>query len=217
MRPAAEAEPGGTMALLRRISVTSAAFVLAARAHDRRRRAHAGASTVDTPVTFPCTAYPQTSLVGSQSTSIDTTWHATAPDTVLPGGSFTITATLDPVQVPTSNSGYDVNNFRSLTAKVPDPSNVNVTDVSISGGDSGWGVSHSGGVTTISDSTSYSGGATINMPTITWNVTTNGVTGQTVDLRLGGQPTYNDSSNPSLSFIVNVASPIGALDVDVDC
>ena len=205
------------MANLRKFGLAGAAFLLASATLVSGAGERAGASTVDTPVTFPCTAYPNTSLSGPQSTSIDTTWHSTAPDTVLPGTSFTITATLDSVAVPTQNSGYNVNNFRSLTAKIPDPSNVNVTGVSISGGDSGWGVSHSGGITTIADSTSYGGGSTINMPVITWNVTTTGVVGQSVDLRLGGQPTYNDSSNPSLSFTVNVASPVGALDVNVKC
>ena len=64
---------------------------------------------------------------------------------------------------------------RGLTAKIPDPSNVNVTNVTISGGDSGWSVSHGSGVTTIANSTTYGGGSTIHMPTITWSVTTTGV------------------------------------------
>src|SRR5947209_2582274 len=202
---------------LRKFGLAGAAFALVSAGLVPGVSDDAGASTVDTPVTMPCTAYPATSFAGPTGTSIDLTWHSTAVDAVEPGTAFTIVGSLDPVDVPTQNSGYNVNNFRGLTAKIPDPSNVNVTNVTISGGDSGWSVSHSSGVTTIANSTSYGGGSTIHMPTITWSVTTTGVVGQSVDLRLGGQPTYNDSSNPSLYFTVNVASPIGALDVNVKC
>src|SRR3954447_4544429 len=180
------------MALLRNILVAGAALLVASAGLVDVAGEPAGASTVDTPVTFPCIAYPDTSLSGPTGASIDLVWHSTAVDSLLPGTSFDITATADAVQVPTENSGYTVNNFRGLTAKIPDPSNANVNSVTISGGDSGWSVSHSGGVTTLANGTSYSGGQTINLPVITWHLTTNGMVGQNVDLRLGGQPTYND-------------------------
>ena len=63
------------------------------------------AHTLNTTVSLPCTAYPNTSLAGPTGTAIELIWHGNAPDTVEPGTTFSLAASIDPVAVPTESSG----------------------------------------------------------------------------------------------------------------
>ena len=176
------------------------------------------AHTQTTPVSYTCTAYPDTSLAPPQATNVDLTFNTTGPDTVLVGGAVTETVQLSPIEVPATNGGYNVAYMRDVTLKIPVPPNAAYVSGSLSGNSAGWSLTQSSGVITVSTSNQYPGGSMINPPLVTLNLTATGVVGTEVRLRLGGNPPFNDSSNPSLQTLVRVSgTPIGDLNVTVKC
>jgi hypothetical protein len=190
--------------------VTSAMFV----AQSNSVEAHVQTTTVS----HTCTAYPDTTLAPPSATNVELTFNTDAQDTVLAGGAINATIQLDPIEVPATNSGYTVSYMRDVVLKLPVPANVSYSSGSLSGNSAGWSISQSAGVITVSTSNQYSGGTFITPPQVNLNFNATGVVGADVKLRLGGNPPFNDSSNPSLQTLVRVAgTPIGDLNVAVKC
>lgn len=183
-------------------------------------RVEAGPTT--TTPTMNCLAYPQNSLAGGpQAAPTAATFTVNAPDEVLQAETFTLTVQMAPIEIPTTNSGYAVNNIKTLRAEIPNPANATVNSVSISGGSPGWTMTHASGVVVLTNNNSFSSAPapqSIQIPLITYNMTSTGPLNSTIEYRLGGAPTYNDSSRPSLNFTIGLGgTPVGNLDVILKC
>src|SRR4029077_16378173 len=74
---------------------------------------------------------------GVQNADQDVTFNSTAPSSVLQGTNATFTVTVDPIVVPTSESGVTVNNIHNIFIKLPDPPHGTYVTSSISGATSG--------------------------------------------------------------------------------
>ena len=178
----------------------------------------AEAHTQTTSVSHTCTAYPDTSLAPPQPTNVELTFNTTAQDTVLAGGAVNAAVQLAPIEVPATNGGYSVSYMRDIILKVPVPTNASYVSGNLTGNTAGWSLSQSGGVITISTGNQYPGGSMITPPQVNLNFAATGVVGTDIRLRLGGNPPFNDSNNPSLQTLVRVAgTPIGDLNVAVKC
>ena len=203
---------------MRRLLATATAAALAVAGAFVAVPDSVSAHTQTTPVSFTCTAYPDTSLAPPQATNVDLTFNTTGPDTVLVGEPIAEVIQLEPIEVPATNSGYSVAHMRDIVLKVPVPANASYVSGSLSGNTAGWSLTQSGGVVTVSTSNQYPGGSFVTPPQVTLNLTATGVVGTEVRLRLGGNPPFNDSNNPSLQTVVRVSgTPIGDLNVTVKC
>ena len=101
------------------------------------QRGDAGVTT--TTPTMNCLAYPQNSLAGGpQAAPTAATFTVNAPDEVLQAETFALTVQMAPIDIPLTNSGYTVNNIKTLRAEIPDPANATINSVSIAGGSPGW-------------------------------------------------------------------------------
>lgn len=131
----------------------------------------AGVASADTQsVNYSC----QGKAAGqTTNTSLSQKVDSTAPATVAPGGSLTITLAPQVNTVPTSAGLFTVTSVKNLTLAVPVPANATVNSFSLSGG-SGFGsasVSQVGNNIVTSVTGPISGGAQFQLPALTLNLT----------------------------------------------
>ena len=160
----------------------------------------AGVASADTTsVNYDC----QGQAVGQTSTlSLSQNVDTTAPATVAPGGSLSITLAPETNTVPTSAGSYTVSSVKNLSLSVPVPANATLVSFSLSGGsglNSTPTVSQVGNniVTTVPGP--IDGGATFQLPALTLNLTAGSSGAITTTL-------YGSSySDPGLTFTATVS------------
>lgn len=165
------------------------------------------ASAAQIDATYTCQA---DTPIGQQEASFAQTLDATAPETVAPGGAMSVVLDPAPVTVPSEAAGLSVKELHTFSLRVNVPTNSTFESVSLEGGsglDGPVEASESGGVITLTVPGNIAGGETIELPTLTINVTA-GESG-TVESSLTGT-SYSD---PGLTFtavvtvIVDVEAP----------
>lgn len=167
------------------------------------------------PVNFDCQGKPP--IGGPQQLPLATTIQADAPATVAAGATFEAVLSPDPMDIPTSAGGFDVNNLRGLVLRVPVPAGTTFQSASLTGGvNLGTGtpvVNEFGGVVNVTIPGPIAAGARIQLPALHLNLTAAGAAGTTVETKLAGT-SYDD---PALSFTANVKAGFFNIDVPTAC
>lgn len=142
----------------------------------------AAAAPVD--ILYSCEA---STFIGPIATTFDSSTEGTAPETVAPGETFTVTVTPQPDQIPTEVSGLPLTEIKNFTLTIPIPANSTLVSASLSGG-SGLGadpvLTQTETSLVITLPSSIAGGADYQLPALTLELVA-GAEG-TVDVRLGG-------------------------------
>ncbi|HEY5014796.1 MAG TPA: Calx-beta domain-containing protein, partial [Acidimicrobiia bacterium] len=162
----------------------------------------AGAATVTDH--FLCQA--NAGSYGVQNADQDISFVTTGPASVLRGNNATFTVAVNPIVVPSSESGVTVNNIHNIFILLPDPANASFVSESLSPPGNGWTISHADFVVTLAYPGSAAGGSTLVPPTVTLAYNATGPALSTIDLRPGGNPPYNETpgGNPSFGLTANV-------------
>lgn len=167
----------------------------------------AGVASADTQsVNYSC----QGKAAGqTTNTTLSQNVDSTAPATVAPGGSLSITLAPEVNTVPTSAGAFTVKSVKNLTLAVPIPANATLVSFSLSGG-SGYGdasVAQVGNniVTTVTGP--INGGAQFQLPALTLNLTA-GDSG-TITTTLAGT-SYDDAGLKMTTTVSVFGFPIDA-------
>lgn len=159
------------------------------------------ANAAGTPITYDL----QSTAVGQTANStIPVTVNASSsPASVAPGGAVTVTLATGSLTVPSSASGYTIQDIQGIALDVAVPTNSTYVSCSLAGG-SGLGsgtntCAQSGNNVVVTIPGPIAGGATATLPTLTINVTA-GSSGS-IDTTLAGT-SYSD---PGLTFTAVVS------------
>ncbi|HLS77077.1 MAG TPA: hypothetical protein VK083_09835 [Nocardia sp.] len=155
----------------------------------------ANAATVD--VNWSCRG----TIFGiGQTSSMATTVTGTAPASASSGSAVAITLTPGVSTVPSSASGFTVNNISNLKMTFPTPANSTLVSASASGGTVSGTVSTSGGNVVLTVPGPIPGGTSFTPPAVTINVTA-GSPGTPITSKYAG----TSYSNPGMTMTTNVA------------
>ena len=183
----------------------AAAAVLVAAGATLFTAGSAAAAPVD--VIYSCEAR---TFIGPVATTFDASVEGTAPATVAPGQTFSVTVTPQPDQVPTEVSGLPLEEIRDFTLVVPIPANSTLVSATLSGG-SGLGgdpvLTQTEDSLVISLSSAIAGGADYQLPALTLELVAG--TEGTIDVQLAG--TSLDDPGLTLTAVANfLGTPIEA-------
>ncbi|MGH3432977.1 MAG: cyclase [Thermocrispum sp.] len=187
--------------------ITAGAFVLAGAV---AIAVPATAAPVD--VVYDCQA---DTPLGPEQTTITQPVEVTAPETVAPGGALQVVIDPAPTDIPSEVNGNQVKELNTLELKAPIPANSTYVSAELSGGsnigDTPPEIAVADGVATVSIAGPLVGGSTVELPTVTVQLTA-GESG-TIETTLSGT-SYED---PGLTFTAVVSSIIGDQNVPVSC
>jgi dehydratase len=167
------------------------------------------------PVTFDCQARPP--IGAAQQLTLDSTVQTTARASTTPGGALLVILAAEPMTVPATAAGYDVEKISNLVLKLPVPKGTAYQGSKLLGG-SGLGpkapsVRQSNGVINLIVPGPIAGGATFQLPAVHLALRVTGAAGTTVDSRIGGT-SYVD---PGLLFVARVKVGVFGVDVPTSC
>ncbi|WP_228803895.1 hypothetical protein [Nocardia higoensis] len=157
--------------------------------------APASAATVN--VNWSCRG---TVLGIGQTSSMSTTVTGTAPSSAASGSAVAITLTPGASSVPSSASGFTVNNISNLKMTFPTPANSTLVSATASGGSVAGTVSTSGGNVVLTVPGPIAGGTSFTPPAVTINVTA-GAAGTPITSKYAG----TSYSNPGMTMTTNVS------------
>jgi len=124
--------------------------------------------------------------------------------------------TPDPMTIPTSASGYTLNNINTVKIRFPVPTGSTFVSATLSGASNvGSGtptVAQSGGVITLTVPGNLNAGTVATLPTVTLTLKATGAVGTSINTILAG----NSYANPGITFTVRVAVLFG-IDVPTNC
>ncbi|MQY26769.1 hypothetical protein [Nocardia aurantia] len=143
----------------------------------------------------------QASIFGiPANSSMTTSVTGTAPASAVHGSAVAITFTSGSSTVPTSASGFTVNNISNLKMTIPTPANSTLVSATASGGTVAGTVSTSGGNTTLTIPGPIAGGSSFTPPAVTLNVTA-GAAGTPITSKYAG----TSYASPGMTVTTNVA------------
>jgi len=135
---------------------------------------------------------------------------------VTAGSNFAVELTADPIIVPTTGGGYNINNLRNVVVKFNVPAGAQFVGATLSGGANlGSGaktVALSGSTINLTIAGPLAPGTTATLPKVTATLKATGAVGTQIGAQLHGT-SYAD---PGISFTANVAVLFG-LDVPTNC
>jgi dehydratase len=187
--------------------VGSSAFAIAPAAD----AAVAPYATTMASISYSCQA---NTPIGRQSFTLNATARASAPDTVAPGGSLSLSVTGGSATLPRSVHGLTVNSLSNVVLKLPVPTNSSYVSSTLSGGSANLGATRatqSGGVITVSAPGPIAGGAAFTLPTATLNLTA-GASGA-IQSSLGG----TSFENPGLTGTASVSFLFLRTNIAISC
>lgn len=172
------------------------------------------ASAAGTTLDMACQASPP--IGSAQTFDLSAGVDASAPETVSPGGSLSVTLAPESMTVPGSVSGYTVKSIKNITLKAPVPTNATLTGTRLTGG-SGIGsgtptVSVNGGEIVMSVPGPIGGGRSFTLPALTMDLTA-GTSGGAIETRLAG----SSYSSPGLTFTASVPILFVTVSVPTSC
>jgi dehydratase len=135
-------------------------------------------------VLYTCEA---STFIGPVATTFDNDVEGTAPETVAPGETFSVTVTPQPDQIPSQVSGLPLLQVKDFALTIPIPANSTLVSASLSGG-SGLGgeavLTQTGNNLVISLPSSIAGSADYQLPALTLELVA-GAEG-TINVQVGG-------------------------------
>lgn len=134
-----------------------------------------------------------------QTSSMATTVTGAAPGSAASGSAVAITLTPGVSSVPSSASGFTVNNISNLKMTFPTPANSTLVSATASGGTVAGTVSTSGGNVVLTVPGPIAGGTTFTPPAVTINVTA-GSAGTPITSKYAG----TSFSDPGMTMTTNV-------------
>lgn len=159
--------------------------------------AAAPANAVPVSVNWSC----QGTILGiGQTSTMTTSVTGTAPSSAASGSEVAITVTPGVSEVPSSASGFTVNNISNLKMTIPTPANSTLVSADVSGGTVPGTVSTSGGNVVLTVPGPIDGGTSFTPPAVTINVTA-GTAGTPITSKYAGT-SYAD---PGMTMTTNVA------------
>ncbi len=135
-----------------------------------------------------------------QTSTMTTSVTGTAPSSAASGSEVAITITPGVSSVPSSASGFTVNNISNLKMTIPTPANSTLVSADVSGGTVDGTVSTSGGNVVLTVPGPIDGGTSFTPPAVTINVTA-GAAGTPITSKYAGT-SYSD---PGMTMTTNVA------------
>ncbi len=135
-----------------------------------------------------------------QTSTMTTSVTGTAPSSAASGSEVAITITPGVSSVPSSASGFTVNNISNLKMTIPTPANSTLVSADVSGGTVDGTVSTSGGNVVLTVPGPIDGGTSFTPPAVTINVTA-GAAGTPITSKYAGT-SYTD---PGMTMTTNVA------------
>ena len=135
-----------------------------------------------------------------QTSTMTTSVTGTAPSSAASGSEVAITVTPGVSSVPSSASGFTVNNISNLKMTIPTPANSTLVSADVSGGTVDGTVSTSGGNVVLTVPGPIDGGTSFTPPAVTINVTA-GAAGTPITSKYAGT-SYAD---PGMTMTTNVA------------
>ncbi|MFD6396842.1 hypothetical protein [Nocardia sp. NPDC060249] len=142
-----------------------------------------------------------------QTSSMNTSVTGTAPGSAASGSAVAITITPGASSVPSSASGFTVNNISNLKMTIPTPANSTLVSATASGGTVAGTVATSGGNVVLTVPGPIAGGTSFTPPAVTINVTA-GTAGTPITSKYAGtsytSPGMTMTTN--VSFVGNVAT-----------
>ncbi|MFF2084679.1 hypothetical protein ACFVVM_12935 [Nocardia sp. NPDC058176] len=142
-----------------------------------------------------------------QTSSMTTSVTGTAPGSAASGSAVAITVTPGASSVPSSASGFTVNNISNLKMTIPAPANSTLVSATVSGGTVAGTVDTSSGNVVLTVPGPIAGGTSFTPPAVTINVTA-GAAGTPITSKYAGtsytSPGMTMTTN--VSFVGNVAT-----------
>ncbi|UGT44883.1 hypothetical protein LTV02_16430 [Nocardia yamanashiensis] len=142
-----------------------------------------------------------------QTSSMSTSVDGTAPSSAAAGSAVAITLTPGASSVPSSASGFTVQNISNLKMTWPAPTNSTVVSASVSGGTVAGTVSTAGGNITLTVPGPIAGGSSFTPPAVTINVTA-GAAGTPITTKYAGTSYASPgmTMTTKVAFVGNVAT-----------
>ncbi|MFF0495173.1 hypothetical protein ACFYU5_02100 [Nocardia aobensis] len=135
-----------------------------------------------------------------QTSSMTTSVTGTAPGSAASGSAVAITLTPGSSSVPSSASGFTVNNISNLKMTFPTPANSTLVSATASGGTVAGTVATSGGNVVLTVPGPIAGGTSFTPPAVTINVTA-GTPGTPITSKYAG----TSYTSPGMTMTTNVA------------
>src|SRR5205823_2291501 len=127
-----------------------------------------------------------------------------APVSVAQNGNFTVKLTPDPMPIPTTGGGQQIQNLNQLKIKFPVPAGSSFVSATLSGGSNiGSGtptVTQASGVVTLTVPGPLAAGTTATLPSATVTMKATGASGTVLNTILFG----NSYTNPGITFNVQI-------------
>lgn len=135
-----------------------------------------------------------------QTSTMTTSVTGTAPGSAASGSAVAITITPGASSVPSSASGFTVNNISNLKMTIPTPANSTLVSASASGGTVAGSVATSGGNVVLTVPGPIAGGTSFTPPAVTINVTA-GSPGTAITSKYAG----TSYTSPGMTMTTNVS------------
>ncbi|MFC8044580.1 hypothetical protein [Nocardia sp. NPDC057353] len=135
-----------------------------------------------------------------QTSTMTTSVTGTAPGSAASGSAVAITITPGASSVPSSASGFTVNNISNLKMTIPTPANSTLVSASASGGTVAGTVATTGGNVVLTVPGPIPGGSSFTPPAVTINVTA-GTPGTPITSKYAG----TSHASPGMTMTTNVA------------
>ncbi|UGT63936.1 hypothetical protein [Nocardia asteroides] len=135
-----------------------------------------------------------------QTSTMTTSVTGTAPGSAASGSAVAITITPGASSVPSSASGFTVNNISNLKMTIPTPANSTLVSATASGGTVAGSVATSGGNVVLTVPGPIAGGTSFTPPAVTVNVTA-GSPGTSITSKYAG----TSYTSPGMTMTTNVA------------
>ncbi|MFC4375082.1 hypothetical protein ACFO5K_13340 [Nocardia halotolerans] len=142
-----------------------------------------------------------------QTSNMAATVTTTAPGSAASGSAVAITIAPGASSVPSSASGFTVNNISNLKMTIPTPANSTLVSATLSGGSTPGTVAVSGGNAVLTVPGPIAGGTSYTPPAVTLNVTA-GAAGTPITSKYAGTSYTNPgmTMTTNVSFVGNVAT-----------
>lgn len=135
-----------------------------------------------------------------QTSNMTATVTSTAPSSAASGSAVAITIAPGASSVPSSASGFTVNNVSNIKMTIPTPANSTVVSATVSGGSTAGTVAVSGGNAVLTVPGPIAGGTSYTPPAVTLNVTA-GAAGTPITSKYAG----TSYTSPGMTMTTNVA------------